>query len=274
MVGRSVQGFLLGSIILLHVAVARGDDSYAGHPLVPVLEMARDIYQNMQDNIWDYTCVLTKRERVGGRLYKNETIFVKIRHEVKEGGRTTEPFSVYLRFLHPAKLKDREVLFVEGTHNERVIVRNGGTRFEFVTTSIALDSPAAQQRNRYPLTEIGMMNLTRRLIEQGQRELEYDDIDVKTVPGARINERPCTLIQVTHKTRRDSVPYQFVRILIDDQLRLPVHYASYDWPEEEGGEPRLLERYTYTHIKLNVGLSDWDFDHRNERYRFLKSFKP
>ena len=27
-------------------------------------------------------------------------------------------------------------------------------------------------------------------------------------------------------------------------------------------------------IKLNVGLTDWDFDHRNENYKFTKGFRP
>ncbi len=36
----------------------------------------------------------------------------------------------------------------------------------------------------------------------------------------------------------------------------------------------LLEEYTYTDLKLNVGLTDWDFDHRNESYQFLKTYSP
>ena len=64
------------------------------------------------------------------------------------------------------------------------------------------------------------------------------------------------------------------RIFVDDKLQLPLRYSAYDWPDEEGGDLLLLEEYTYTDVKLNVGLTDWDFDHRNEKYRFLKSFKP
>lgn len=244
------------------------------HPLLPVLRMACDSYQRMDGEIEDYTCILTKRERVNGYLRSPEAMFVKVRHQQMENGRVVTPFSVYLRFLSPAKLKGREVLYVHGKNNGRLIVRNGGTRFAYITTAVATDSPAALQDNRYPITEIGVKNLTRRLIENGEDELQYKDVSVQNLPGAKINNRPCSLIQVSHPERREGLPYQFARIFIDDELRLPVRYSAYDWPKEEGEEPQLIEEYTYMRIKANVGLTDWDFDHRNEKYQFLKSFSP
>jgi hypothetical protein len=35
-----------------------------------------------------------------------------------------------------------------------------------------------------------------------------------------------------------------------------------------GSEPPLIEEYTYTDIKTNVGLTDSDFDVRNRKYHF------
>ncbi|MBL7043905.1 MAG: DUF1571 domain-containing protein [Pirellulaceae bacterium] len=244
------------------------------HPLLPVLRLAFEGYQRMDGEINDYTCVLTKRERVDGYLRGQETMFVKVRHQQVENGRVVTPFSVYLRFLSPAKVKGREVLYVHGKNNGMLIVRNGGTRFAYITTALPPDSSAALQDNRYPITEIGVKNLTRRLIENGEDELQYKDVSVRTLPGAKINNRPCTMIQVSHPERREGLPYQFARIFVDDELRLAVRYSAYDWPKEDGEEPLLIEEYTYTHIKTNAGLADWDFDHRNEKYQFLKSFRP
>jgi hypothetical protein len=233
----------------------------------------------MSDGIQDYTCVLTKRERVDGRLLESETLVLKIRHASNRQGAAAIPFSAYVKFLAPESVRRREVIYVDGRNDGRLIVRNGGTRFDYITTTVPPDSPAAMQRNRYPISEIGMMNLTRRLMEQGRKELQYGDVRVETIPGdaengARINGRPCTMIRFAHTTRKEAVPYQYVVILVDDALQLPVHYASYDWPDQEDGPSKLLEQYTYTRIQLNVGLSDWDFDHRNEDYGFLKSFDP
>jgi len=221
-----------------------------------------------------HTCILTKRERVDGRLLCHTSMYVKIRHQQASDGRVVKPFSVYLRFLGPEKAKGCEVVYVHGKNKGRMIVRKGGTRFGYITTSLPLDSPVAFQFNRYPITEIGVKNLTRRLIENGEDELQYEDISVRIVPGAKVNNRPCALIQISHPMRREGLAYQFARILIDDEHHLPVHYSAYDWPKEKGGESRLIEEYTYTDIKTNVGLTDWDFDHRNENYQFLKSFTP
>ena len=48
-------------------------------------------------------------------------------------------------------------------------------------------------------------------------------------------------------------------IFVDDELRIPIRIEGYDWPQREGDQPRLLEEYTYTRLRLNVGLTDADF---------------
>jgi hypothetical protein len=58
------------------------------------------------------------------------------------------------------------------------------------------------------------------------------------------------------------------QVFIDDELKLPVRYCAYLWPQTAGGEPELLEEYTYQNIKVNVGLTDADFDQANPKYSF------
>lgn len=266
------KAFVFG-LALLPTCAAVGQ-SPAEHPLIAVLQRAEEGHQRMDEEIHDYCCVLTKRERIQGQLRGPESFFLKVRHERSHGGMIVEPFSVYLRFLRPESVKDREVIYVRGHNDDKIIVRNGGKRFAYVTTALPPDSPAVLQQSRYPLTEIGVQTLTRRLIEVGQQELQEADCDVQVLPGAKINGRPCSLIQVAHREQQSSQTWQYVRIFIDDQLELPVYYAAYDWPVKADGKSVLLEEYVYTDIQLNVGLTDWDFDHRNENYLFLKSFEP
>jgi hypothetical protein len=57
-------------------------------------------------------------------------------------------------------------------------------------------------------------------------------------------------------------------VFIDRELDLPIRYASYDWPAKAGEKPVPLEEYTYSKIKLNVGLTDQDFDPANPKYTF------
>ena len=243
-------------------------------PLQAALRIAREGEKRIQEEIRDYTCILTRRERVDGRQFGYESMFVKIRQPLMENDRVVHPFSVYVRFLSPERVKGREVIYVDGRNGGKLIVRNGGSQFAHITTSLLPDSPAAMQHTRYPVTEIGVLNLTQRLIENGEKELNDKNYEAKLVRGAKINGRLCTVVQVAHKVRGEGLAYKTARILIDDELVLPVHYSAYDWPEKEGGKPVLLEEYTYTDLNLNVGLTDWDFDHRNESYQFLKTYSP
>jgi hypothetical protein len=277
------QGVMLQTVTMLLLGLgATAAESAAPGSAAPgvrsdfseALRIANNGYQRMVNDIRDYTCLLTRRERVNDRLFDHETMFLKVRHPRVEQGRTVTPFSVYIRFHSPEKVRGREVIYVAGKNNDHLIVRNGGTRFPFVTTSLPPDSPAAMRQNRYPITEVGVMNLTARLIEAGQGRMNCPDCTATIAPGARINDRLCTLIQVAHVVQRENQTFQTARIFVDEELQLPVRFASYDWPDDDAGKPVLLEEYTYTDIHLNVGLTDWDFDHRNEEYKFLKSFRP
>ena len=63
------------------------------------------------------SCVLIARERIDGRLGAYEYMQLKIRHERKSEDRVAAPFSVYVKYLAPAQLQGREVLYVKG-HND------------------------------------------------------------------------------------------------------------------------------------------------------------
>ncbi|MEM7314888.1 MAG: DUF1571 domain-containing protein, partial [Planctomycetota bacterium] len=58
------------------------------------------------------------------------------------------------------------------------------------------------------------------------------------------------------------------QVFLDEQMKLPIRYAAYDWPTTPGGKPRLVEEYTYRNIELNVGLCDQDFSSKNPKYKF------
>jgi outer membrane lipoprotein-sorting protein len=85
---------------------------------------------------------------------------------------------------------------------------------------------------------------------------------------AKVGDRPCILLTVMHPIRRSGFIFHIARIFVDQELLVPLHYEAYDWPEKPGDSPPLLERYTYTNLKLNRGLTDADFDPANPEYNF------
>ena len=270
------QMYRVGTIVVsvLAAASAWGAEPDQEHPLAPILQYASERYEQLSDEIADYRCTLVMRERVGGRLLEHAYLVAKIRHEQVTDRRVVAPLGIYLRFLAPVDVEGREVIYVQGRHEGQIIVRRGGQRFAYFTTAIDPAGDLALLRNRYPITEIGIKNLVQRLIELGKEEMQYDECEVKYFTNVKINDRKCTAIEITHPVQRDHFQYHIARIFVDDELQLPIRYAAYDWPEKEGMQPRLLEEYTYLDLKLNVGLTDWDFDHRNSEYQFRKDFTP
>ena len=243
------------------------------HPLVPVIRFAEEGLRRIDAQLEDYTCTLVKRERIAGGLASPACALVKLRHQQVRDGEVVVPFSVYMRFSAPTREKGREAVYVQGQHRGRVIGHNG-LRAANVTLAVPPRSELAMRGNHYPITEMGVRNLIERLLEVAREDLAYDEVEVEYFAGAKLNDRTCTVIQVTHPVRRDYFRYHLARVFIDDELRLPIRYASYDWPNEEGGKPRLIEEYTFLDLELNVGLSDRDFDYRNPDYMFRKDFRP
>ena len=228
------------------------------HPLQPVVRWALQELPRVE-KIADYSATFVSRERVAGRLGERETMEIKIRHQ---------PFSVYVRFLGPAPVRGQEALYVEGQNEGRLWAHRPSHIMGAL--SVQPDSPIAMRNRRYPLTEIGLVNLVRRLIEVGQQDLQRDECEVKFFTGAKLNDYVCTCIQVTHPQPRRDFRFHVARIFVDDRLQLPVRYESYAWPAEAGGSPELLEEYTYLDLKVNNGFTDRDFSVDNPAYQFSR----
>ncbi len=229
------------------------------HPLEPALRMAYGAIENINTNIKDYSAVMVKRERVNGKLNDQEFMFIKIRHQ---------PFSVYMYFLGPEKLRGQEALYVDGQNNGNLLGHGVGIRKIAGTVPLQPTGALAMAGQRYPITEIGFLNLTKRLIEVAEQDKQYGECEVKFYKGAKINGRSATCIQVEHPIPRKNFRFNKALVFVDDELNIPVRYEAYEWPAQPGGQPQLIEEYTYTDIKLNNGFTDADFSEQNPNYNF------
>jgi hypothetical protein len=229
------------------------------HPLTPVIKLAKDAYANMEANIQDYSATLVKRERIGNVLGDSEYMFVKVRQK---------PFSVYTYFLSPDKKKGQEAIYVEGKNGGNIVGHGVGIQKMVGTVRLNPLSHFAMKDNRYPITEIGLFNLTNKLIEIGEKDMLKGECEVKSAPGAKIKDRPCTLIEVVHPVPRRDFLFHKARVFYDDQLKIITRYEAYDWPAQPGGKPQLTEEYTYVDLKINNGFTDADFDENNPAYGY------
>jgi len=232
------------------------------HPLIPVLHWAERERAAIVA-IKDYTAIMQKQENIGGDVQEAQVMEVKVRHE---------PFSVYIKFVYPRRLLGQQAIFVKGQNNNKLIAH--GVGFQRVAGTQHLDPEGffAMQGNKYPITEIGILNLVDKLLEVGQRDIKFGECDVRYFEDVKVGSgdtaRVCTEIRVTHPVRRPHFMFHVARIFVDKELNLPIRYESYDWPRREGETPQLIEVYTYRDLKINVGLTDADFDHKNAAYAF------
>lgn len=243
------------SIAKLELKPARPDQ----HPLDPCIEFAKQCLERIHSGINDYSCTIVKQERIDGELYPQEYMYAEIRNRVVTGGKVEQPFSVYLYFLKPEKIKGREVIYVEGVNDGKLMAQEAGLLkaagvFNFLPTD-----RMAMRGNRYPITEIGLENLVVKLIEKAERDRQHGECTVEYKPGVKINGRSCTLLEVIHPTPRPHFDFNIARVYIDDELSLPVRYEAYSWPTRPDGQPELIECYTYLNLKMNIALEDKNF---------------
>jgi hypothetical protein len=243
------------------------------HPLDPALDMARDALALVQRDIVDYTATIVKRERIKQVLGEYEFMEAKIRNRKVVDGKVVVPLSVYLKFVKPAAVVGREVVWVEGQNNNKLRAHEGGIKGKLLPTVwLDPDSAIAMHGNLHPIYDIGIENLVAKLIERGEREKKYSECEVTFTPGAKINGRVCTVLRVVHPIQRPHFEFHKAEIFIDEEMKIPVRYAAFYWPAPGETELPVLEEYTYLNVKLGlVGsplLQDADFDSENPNYKF------
>jgi hypothetical protein len=240
------------------VDILRQPFSDTAQGLRTVMAWGQDALVQMQ-GLRDYTCTFKKREAVDGKLGDQQTMFVKSR---------VQPLAVYMYFLDQ-DVRGQEAIYVEGRNNGNIIAHPVGFKQTLVgTLSLAPTDPQAMEGNRYPITNFGLVNLTRRYLQGIENDLRFNECEVRIIEGARVNDRACTCIQVTHPTQRREFPYSMTRLYVDNEMNVPIRCEGYEFPRRAGDAPPLVEEYTYSNLKLNVGLSDADFDPRNPQYGY------
>lgn len=248
-------------------AEAMADAKETGHCLDRAIDMAYRSLAHMRSDVYDYTSIMVKRELVDGVVGDPDYMKLKVRCP-RETASGNNPFSVYMKFLRPKASAGREVIWVDGVNQNRLCVHEGRGLISMREFNLDPTGWVAMKGNRYPIYDAGIENLIVKLIEKAERDRAAGPCTATYREGAQINKRSCTLIELVHEERK--APYEFCKaqVFIDNELNLPVRYAAYDWPSTPGGEPVLMEEYTYVNIDVNVGLTDTDFDPSNPNYHY------
>ena len=124
------------------------------HPLDKAIEMAKVALRDMQAEVQDYTCILVKREQVNGVIGEKTCMNLKIRCP-RDSAAGPVPFSIYLKFLTPRACSGREVIWVDGQNENKLIAHEG--RGIAAMKRFYLDPTGwlAMKDNRYPVYDAG-----------------------------------------------------------------------------------------------------------------------
>ena len=128
---------LLPSMILsLNGSVCVAGDVYVKQLLIGMVEQF--------EKVADYTCRLDKTVKKNGVLHKDLAISVKYK----------KPQHYYFRWER-GTAKGREIIFVAGKNNNRLLAHPGGL-FQFLTLRLNPEGRLAMQKNRHSLRHSGM----------------------------------------------------------------------------------------------------------------------
>jgi hypothetical protein len=216
-----------------------------------------------------YTAKYYQHEVVGGKLLGEQLIDLKIRHQ---------PFSVYFKWL--TYDVGKEVIFVSGKHDGRLLVHFGGWKARMLPVlKISPSNPLAKAESRYPITSAGLMALMETLMHYREIDLQRENpgVDFRLLGSETFNGTDCYRFELVYEAPHFSELYRKSIQLIDKQFQLPVFVKNYAWPghdrpmtDVELDDETFIEHYTYSDIDMEPQLTEVDFDTTNEAYNYRK----
>lgn len=246
---------LIPAVLLLCTAALVCADEPQEHPLRPAIRYAKSSVKKVED-LPGYTARFFKREVVGTTTVSHE-MRMKIRHE---------PFSVYLYYEKPHK--GREVLYVKGQNNGKLIAHEAGLLAIAGSMELAPTDGLAMNENRYPITMAGIVNIVNEVIKTWEDEAKYQGTEVKYFKDAKLGKMNCRVIESVHPKPFRQFKNHKIRLWVDSETGYPVRVQTFGFPKRPGKQPPVLEDYTFTDVNADVRLTDADFDRNNKKYSF------
>ncbi len=201
------------------------------------------------DQVKDYTCRFHKKELVQDKYVEQKNIIIKYR----------KPFSIYMKWTEGDE-KGTEVIYVQGRNDNKLKAHTGGP-LKWLTLNLDPGGSIAMRNNRHTVLDAHIGKIIEICDNNHKLSKQLNVGTFELCEEKRIGGRPQSCIKAAFPNDRrfyGVISY----IYLDKEYKFPVAVEIYGWNNE------LLEKYEYTDIKLNVGLTDKDFDPKNKEYEF------
>ncbi len=226
--------------------------SVAKPPLPAAVEPLQMIYQcrDAYAPVQDFTAVMRRRERIAGEMQPEETIAVKLRNK---------PFSVYFKWIAEPH-RTREAIYAENL-NDSYIVAHEVVGFVNWAWRVHPDSLIVRKYSSRSIRDAGIGNAIKSLLHVCESAQTAGDLRLFYVGQDTFDKRP-TDVLMRLLPQKPGYPYHLVVLHIDRQYKLPVKFVSLNWDYE------METAYSYSDLKINVGLTDEDFNYKSKNYNF------
>jgi hypothetical protein len=231
---------IICSALFVITAVAAHDgESVAPDPEKWLVE-AEAAYNRVES----YTAIFHKQQRIAGKLFDEENIFLKFRKK---------PYSLYLKWVAEPN-KGSELLYVVGWNKDRVKAHRGGL-FSFIVRNLGPNDPQLMKNELRPVTSTGVGFLLQTVAINMRKAIKAGVLTFADRGKENIYGRDTQVMVMDYDGA------QFV-INQDVESKIPLKIRVYD------RDGRLAEAYGYENLNLDARLSEADFDPKNPGYDF------
>lgn len=239
---------IIVSIMAISLVLGLASPVAAGEDLARLLFEMEAAYARVEG----YTARFVRQEVVDGVLRPREEALLKFQR----------PGLMYLKWI-AGPPEGREILFVPGRNDNRMLVREPGFFTRFATIVMAPDSPRVLEESRHPVTDIGIGRLIELILDNARRAAAAGELTVHDQGTAMGPDGPERRIEAVlpHERGKGYYCHRLVLALAADS-RLPVRAIIYDW--DDG----VVADYAYRELRLNPPLTPVDFDAANPLYGF------
>lgn len=201
-----------------------------------VLEESRQAYAKVSD----YTAHFLKEEWIRNRLGPRDGIFFKF----------SKPHTVFMAWIEGPR-RSQQVLFAKGQFNDKMLVRASG--FGAILGILRLDphDPKLHHENPKPIDQAGIGYFLERFSRNFESAAKQGDLSEVRIQQVTYHGEPCHEIHV----RYHGPQYEYPRVVarFSHLWHLPIYIELYD------AQDRLVSRYSYLNLRLNVGHQDAAF---------------
>jgi hypothetical protein len=203
------------------------------------------------DRVASYTAVVHKQQRIAGKLFPEETIFLKFK----------KPFSLYMKWIE-APYQGSELLYVAGWNENRVRAHRGGL-LRFITLNLDPRDPGLMADNLRPVTDLGIGQLVKFVAVNVRTAINAGNLGFSERGEEPVYGRKTRVLEVVFPDEYAG-DYDGHRLVINQDLesKILIRIRVYDQDDQ------LVENYGYKDLDLDARLAEADFDPAHSDYRF------